>query len=205
MTSSGAILLIADIDRPNGVITHYNVFVNSSLVNVCSPCFIRICTAVSRSFQKQILEFKKHLYNIHVLYFNKTLKHRTQIMFEIICLIHSLRLWAKELLITPIIVVDNCYCNYVTSVSLHGNGKIIIVITRKHRQSYRHADPRRQRPQVAQQHIGLRTNRQTRLNTLPTPAAMPVWVINILAVDRKLVFNANDVKRPLPKYKLSKK
>jgi len=27
--------------------------------------------------------------------------------------------------------------------------------TRKHRQSYRHADPCRQRPQVAQRHIGV--------------------------------------------------
>ena len=35
--------------------------------------------------------------------------------------------------------------------------KLIKVITpRKHRQSYRHADPRRQRPQVAQQRIGMR-------------------------------------------------
>ena len=33
---------------------------------------------------------------------------------------------------------------------------MILIITRKHRQSYRHADPRRQRPQVAQRRIGLR-------------------------------------------------
>jgi len=40
VTSSGAVLLIADIDRPNGIITHYNVFVNSSLVSASSLLFI---------------------------------------------------------------------------------------------------------------------------------------------------------------------
>ena len=110
----------------------------------------------------------------------------------------------------------------------------INVETRKHRQSYRHADPRRQRPQAAQRRIGIpygipsmvtsnratvtifvpcdldlwpfdlwvnacrataieytgtkfgvdslsrfsvraRTDRQTRLDALPTLAAMPAW------------------------------
>jgi len=31
--------------------------------------------------------------------------------------------------------------------------RTVIIITRKHRQSYRHADPRRQRPQVAQRSV----------------------------------------------------
>ena len=44
VTSSGAMLLIADIDRPNGILTHYNVFVNSSLVSASSLLFIMHAT-----------------------------------------------------------------------------------------------------------------------------------------------------------------
>ena len=43
--------------------------------------------------------------------------------------------------------------SYITRIKT--STKIIIIITRKHRQSYRHADPRRKRPQVAQRRIGI--------------------------------------------------
>ena len=43
-----------------------------------------------------------------------------------------------------------CFNNYRPMTSQQYN------VTRKHRQSYRHSDPRWQRPQVAQRHIGLR-------------------------------------------------
>ena len=36
MTSSGAVLLITEVGRPNGIITSYNVYVNSTLVRIYS-------------------------------------------------------------------------------------------------------------------------------------------------------------------------
>jgi len=43
VTSSGAVLLIADVVRPNGIITGYKIYVNSTLVRsihcVAANCY----------------------------------------------------------------------------------------------------------------------------------------------------------------------
>jgi len=54
--------------------------------------------------------------------------------------------------------------------------KIIIITTRKHRQSYRHADSRPQRPQVAQRRIAMRnTGHMVTSNRATVTVFVTVW------------------------------